>query len=144
MKAKKEVKDIGWYKTNKKVMRVMSGSEKMQKKVMEIVEFDRGHLYCEYPRGSVLEFWGENAGKEFEVKSDLAYFGYMTVFLKGEKMRFDGSPYWLMGMDEEEREWIEGALNEMSARWRALEGKKSKEAKVNGKTTAKGKAKSKE
>lgn len=121
---KKEIENIEWYKGNAKVMRVMAGSDKMQKRVKEIVEFDRGHLYYDYPRGSVLEYWGENAGKRFEVRSDEEYFGYMTVFVKGGKKREGGRPYWLMGMEEEERGWIEKVLNEMSARWRALEGKK--------------------
>lgn len=119
-----KTEDMEWYKANEKVMRMMTLDAGVGEKVREILEFDKEHLYCMWPKGSVLEFWGENAGKEFEVRSDELYFGYVTVFLKGEKMRFEGSPYYHAGATGEEMRWLEGSLNWMSARWSALKGKK--------------------
>lgn len=119
-----KTEDKEWYKANEKVMRMMTLDAGVGEKVREILEFDKEHLYCMWPKGSVLEYWGENAGKEFEVRSDELYFGYVTVFLKGEKMRFEGSPYYHAGATGEEMRWLEGSLNWMSARWSALKGKK--------------------
>ena len=118
-----KTEDMEWYKANAKVMRMMTRVAGVSEKVSEILEFDKEHLYCMWPKGSVLEFWCENAGKEFEVRSDELYFGYVTVFLKGEKMRFEGSPYYHAGATVEEKGRLEEALNWMSARWREVRGK---------------------
>lgn len=120
---------LEWYRANAKVMRVIVESVNGLALVERMLEFDREHLYCEYPKGSVLDFWGENAGKEFIVKSDEAYFGYITVYVKGEKKGFEECPYYMMGMEDEERAWLKGALNELSAIWRGLEARGERKGK---------------
>lgn len=105
-----------------RVLRVLTSSIRGRYLCERLIEFDIAHGYCDYPRSCVLDYWGQMKGKRFAVKADECYFGYVTVFVSGEKMGFEENPYYLEGATAEEMKWLESSLNELSEISERIEG----------------------
>ena len=75
--------------------------------------------FCDHSDG-IFGFWKDHRGATFFIKPDPCYFGYYTIFVHGEKTRFDGTPYFSISPTSEQIASVENGLAILSDAWRSM------------------------
>lgn len=75
--------------------------------------------FCDRSDG-IFGFWRDHRGAAFYIKPDPCYFGYYTIFVCGEKTRFDGTPYFSIRPTAEQIASVESGLAVLSDAWKSM------------------------